>query len=161
MADATNEVHYVGNGLKNLLDQIDSYPLIDNINETFRWVDNKLFLAENIEEVVVKGRVIKISELVNSSYNNLRLVDVLRFLADNHRDILFLDQSSLRRNIQDELQLILTLDEWYHPQLDEELTDLESIRMIAKVLQSGKVEDYRPRIDSNTHWVHWTKDFDE
>ncbi|MDF9796325.1 hypothetical protein OKW21_001588 [Catalinimonas alkaloidigena] len=163
MADATNEVYYVGNGLKNFLVQGDSFPIIDNIDETFTWIGNKMYLTENIEEIVVKGRAINISELVNSSRNGekLRLIDVLRFLVDNHREILFLDQRDVKSNIQEELQLILTLEEWYHPQPDEELTELESIRMIAKVLQSGKVEEYFPRIASNTHWSNWTKYFDE
>ncbi len=161
MANATNEVHYIGNGLENLLDQIASFPVVDNFNEAFTWADGQAFLTEHTEEIVVKGRAINIFELVDTSHGKLRIIDVLRLLIDNYRDTLFLDQPDLRKNIREELQLILTLDEWYHPQLDEELIEGESIRMIAEVLQSGRIEKYQPKVFPNTHWSHWVKYFDE
>ena len=60
-------------------------------------------------------------------------------------------------SVTPELQQLLQLDEWHHPDLagDERPSQLESFRQLAAVLASGDVANYRPSTPANTHWRNW------
>jgi hypothetical protein len=83
--------------------------------------------------------------------------DLLRSLLPEHRDLLLATEEELRDRVPADLPLILTLNEWHHPDLaDDELpSQSETFQLIAEVLVSGDASCYRPTQKPNTHWSNW------
>jgi hypothetical protein len=52
---------------------------------------------------------------------------------------------------------VLLLNEWYHNDLanGEMPSENETFQMIAKVLETGNAEFYKPTKEPNTHWKNW------
>ena len=51
--------------------------------------------------------------------------------------------------------VILVLDEWRNPLVNELPSRLESIQMLAEVVSSGDAAKYNPTELPNTHWSNW------
>jgi hypothetical protein len=85
------------------------------------------------------------------------LHELARFLAEVARDDVLATPHERRAHVPLELEEILVLDEWTHPDVacSERPSQLESFQQIARVLETGNVTLYRPTTPPNTHWKHW------
>lgn len=83
--------------------------------------------------------------------------ELCRFLAETHRDMVLASTSERRTSVPDELDEILVLDEWCHPDIvaTERPSESETFQLLATVLVSGDPRAYRPRSAPNTHWSRW------
>ena len=84
----------------------------------------------------------------------------LRLLVPAHRDLLLADTAETYRRLPGDLPVILTLDEWRHPEglmdnFADEVNADETFRMLAEVLETGDIARYRPQRPPNTHWSNW------
>jgi hypothetical protein len=82
--------------------------------------------------------------------------EVVRELVPEHRDLLLADESELRALVPPELPEILRLEAWRHPDVLVERPSREEVfQLLAKVLDTGDVHQYRPTQTPNTHWSNW------
>ncbi len=83
--------------------------------------------------------------------------ELCRCLAAQYRDHVLASDQERRTSLPPNLDLILQLDEWHHPDLaDDQLpADTETFQQIAQVLATGDVDFYKPTETANTHWKNW------
>jgi hypothetical protein len=81
------------------------------------------------------------------------LIDVLRRLVPEHRELLLADESEPRRRTPADLPEVRRPDRWHHP--DGELpSESTTFRQLADVLTTGEVKRYAPGRPPDTHWSH-------
>ena len=80
-----------------------------------------------------------------------------RYLAYKHRDMVFCTEEERRVSIAPEMELILQLDEWHHPDIsgDEVPSSSETFERIAEVITTGISDAYKVTKLPNTHWKNW------
>jgi hypothetical protein len=102
--------------------------------------------------VVVRGQAITVVGEPGEE-----LVDVLRRLVPEHRELLLANETELRRRIPLDLPEVLRLDQWYHPDPIEgpPPSESETFRQIADLLVTGDLSRYTPSTPPNTHWSNW------
>ena len=83
--------------------------------------------------------------------------DLLRLLAQEHRDLLLLPEDNLREFIPADLPQFIRLDAWYHNDLagDELPSQIETFPLLAQALVTSNPHDYAPTLAPNTHWSNW------
>ena len=115
-------------------------------------------------EINLRGNLIPLPD--KSEYQNHGIVfeeehpllfELSRYLAGQYRDEVLCAKEERRISILPEMNQILQLEEWPHPDLvnDEMPSETESFRMLAEVLVTGDVSRYSPSAPANTHWSHW------
>jgi hypothetical protein len=59
--------------------------------------------------------------------------------------------------IPSDIPKIIELDNWFHPDIanDELPSENETFIQIAKVLETGNAEYYKPTHMPNTNWANW------
>jgi hypothetical protein len=136
------------------------------INEG-QWQDaeNGEFLAEDAREVVVRNHAIQlptINEYVQHGIEleqapRLQVFELCRFLADIARSQVLGTSQERRVSVFPEMEQILQLEEWHHPNLveDERPSRCETFQQLAHVLAAGDTSFYRPTKLANTHWRNW------
>ena len=80
--------------------------------------------------------------------------EMCRFLAAKYRDDVLATTNERGFNVPSNLEPILTLEDWIHPDLvnDEKPSGTETFRQLAKVLATGNVTEYTLKGEGNTHW---------
>ncbi|WP_370377976.1 hypothetical protein [Catenulispora sp. GAS73] len=121
--------------------------------------------AENDEETYTgtytgAGFVVRGRRLLVDAPTGTPMEQALRLLVPAHRDLLLADTAELYRRLPGDLPVILTLDEWRHPEglmddFADEVDADETFRMLAEVLETGDTARYRPQRAPNTHWSNW------
>jgi len=83
--------------------------------------------------------------------------EVCRYLSHHHRDLVLATEVERRHNIPAELEQVLLLEDWIHPDLaDGELPGQTlTFQQIQDVLISGEIGKYEPPETGNTHWKNW------
>ena len=83
--------------------------------------------------------------------------ELCRYLADRYQSDVLGTESERRISVLPEMDQVLLLDEWHHPNVvEEELpSEIESFQQIADVLVSGDASRYATRESPNTHWSNW------
>ena len=86
----------------------------------------------------------------------IAVYELCRWLAHHHRSAVLATEEERRFHLPPELDRILTLDEWRHPDITgaKMPSDLATFSSVADVLLSGDVEAYTPE-PANTHWKNW------
>lgn len=145
----TDILHTFGNcltsgepGFENadFLDRIDNWDEIEDDDQPETYCGSS---------IVIRGRQLDIP----ADYGE-EIIDVLRRLVPEHRELLLADASELRRRIPADLPEIMRLDQWHHP--DGELpSESTTFSQLADVLVTGDVKRYTPNMPPNTHWSHW------
>lgn len=89
--------------------------------------------------------------------DNVKTFELCRYLAGIARDQLLATAAERRFHVLPEMQEILVLDEWRHPNLleDELPGGSETFQQLVQVLLTGNVREYRPTESPNTHWRNW------
>ena len=89
--------------------------------------------------------------------NDIHVFECCRYLAEKHRELVLATEIERRGAISSELNQLLLLDDWLHPNLVEEEvpSENETFRQLAELLASGDVSKYNPTVQGNTHWSNW------
>jgi hypothetical protein len=135
--------------------------------ESGPWQDDEdgEVVSDTAKEVVVRGRPVTLpdrDEYVRRGVNlekppRVRVFELCRYLADVMRDEVLATSQERRVSVLPEMDLLLQLEEWHHPDLagGEVASDSETFRQLASVLATGDIGLYRPSLPPNTHWSHW------
>lgn len=117
------------------------------------------FLRENIFPIYHEREVYKTAGIEIEDNTRITAFEFLRLLDALHHDKLIASEEELRERIPTDIPQILELHNWYHPDLaNEELpSNNETFIQIAKVLETGNIEYYKPTFKPNTSWKNWTE----
>jgi hypothetical protein len=128
------------------------------------WIDGE-HVAPSASEVVLRDQPVPLPPVAEYLSHGIDLQDpprvaifeVCRYLADDYRDRVLATDEERRTNVPPELDQLLVLDDWHHPDLieGEHPSHVESFRQLAAVLETGDAAQYQPSEPSNTHWQHW------
>jgi hypothetical protein len=152
----------------------DNY-LENNPNNEFRfvypldnaWIDDPCeAVASSAERIILRDQEIRLPSRVDFRRHKIELRDpteiavyeVCRYLAAEHRDLVLATPDELRGNVPSELNQILQLNEWHHPDVvydEHRPSNSETFRQLAEVLVTGKIEHYKPSQPPNTDWRNW------
>jgi hypothetical protein len=88
---------------------------------------------------------------------NVWVYDLCRYLAAVARDQVLATPAERRISVPPDLEQILQLEEWHHPDVcrDERPSASPTFQQLARVLVTGDPREYRPRRPPNTHWSNW------
>jgi len=83
--------------------------------------------------------------------------ELCRYLASKHRDLVLATRAERRVSVPPELEQILVLEDWNHPDLAGSARPSENgcFLQLASVLATGDRSRYRPSEAPNTHWRNW------
>jgi hypothetical protein len=86
-----------------------------------------------------------------------RVFELCRFLAATKREKVLGTPQERRTNVLPELQQILQLEEWEHPDIisNQLASDTQAFQQLSEVLASGDIGGYHPSRPPNTHWRYW------
>jgi hypothetical protein len=89
--------------------------------------------------------------------DRVQVYELLRYLAATERDRLLATPDEQRMRVRDDMEKILQLEEWRHPDVLHGVTPSESetFQQLAQVLATGDVRRYAPTEAPNTHWSNW------
>ncbi len=131
------------------------------------WID------EETADTVVPGRTVlgrdsqiqipgreeyKALDIELESPDEVFVHEFCRYLASTSRDLVLSTSNELRNLVADEMNLVLTLDDWNDPDIvdpENKPSRNETFQQLADVLATGDVNKYRPTLDPNTHWKNW------
>ena len=131
------------------------------------WLDQEdgEFLAEHATTVAVRGTPISIPPAntfqqykISPKYlPRVHVAELCRYLADIEREKILCATEERRINVPPEMEQILQLEEWHHPNLviGERPSQVETFRQLADVLAKGDTKLYRHSEPPNTHWSNW------
>jgi hypothetical protein len=122
-------------------------------------------VAQDAREVVVREQAIPLPSLDQYARHGIELeqpprvqvFELCRFLADIARQQVLATPQEQRVSVRPDMEKILQLEEWHHPNLveDERPSGSETFQQLARVLAMGDVKLYRPSQPPNTHWRNW------
>jgi hypothetical protein len=129
------------------------------------WLDGEL-VADGATLLTLRGRSIAMPSraayqsagVVLQAPPRVELFELCRVLAHEARDAVLATPRECRINVPAELQLLLTLDEWAHPDFvddTERPSGSTTFQQLARVLVSGDINEYHPAEAPNTHWSNW------
>jgi hypothetical protein len=129
------------------------------------WIDEE-FVAADAREIRLRDRAFPLPSL--NDYENfginlgapprVQIFELCRYVAGLKRSDILATVEELRVNVPPEMQQVLQLDEWNHPDVCNETcrpSGSETFRQIAEVLVTGDAEAYCPTQPANTHWLNW------
>jgi len=131
------------------------------------WQDRQTaeLIAADAREVVVRGSPLSLPPRELYAEHGIQLEDdrhihtyeLCRFLADVARDRVLASPEEQRVSVLADMTKVLQLEEWNHPDLVNEAlpSATECFVQLARVLETGDVEQYRPTQPPNTHWRNW------
>jgi hypothetical protein len=132
------------------------------------WQDaeNGEFVAEGSHDVVVRKQPIPLPSVGEYARHGIdleqaprvRVFELCRFLADIAREQLLATPKEQRVSVLPEMDQILQLEEWHHPNVVDEQerpSGSETFQQLARVLATGDVRLYQPSQPPNTHWRNW------
>jgi hypothetical protein len=134
-------------------------------------IENEDWLDEKDQEKVKTGSFVTVrgktvAPISNELYKDYSIVlenktpmvfELARLLAAMKRESILANNNERRENVYPNLNQILVLDEWYHPDLVEgELpSGNETFQQLAEVLETGDISKYKPTKEPNTAWGNW------
>jgi hypothetical protein len=141
-------------------DSRNFYPLDDG-----PWIEEELVSDEPGVDLRLRGKPLSIPsrrdyaqlEIELESPERVHVFELCRYVAARHRDEVLATSTEQRVSVMPDMQQLLQLDEWHHPDLadDQRPSELETFRQLAEVLATGDVSRYQPTVSANTHWKHW------
>ena len=127
--------------------------------------DLELVAAPAASAVHLRGQALELPRLDQFESNaiileepaRIRTFELCRLLASTHRNLVLATPEERRVSVPDELDELLVLDEWRHPDVvnDELPSDSETFIRLAGVLADGDRASFRACETPNTHWSNW------
>ncbi|KLV03829.1 hypothetical protein ABT56_17460 [Photobacterium aquae] len=129
------------------------------------WLDEKdLEYTKTKGVCVLRGNKVLVPELPEYQKYGIELeeespltFEFCRFLAHKYRDLVLCTEDERRVSVSPELELLLQLDAWSHPDISR--GDLPSssntFKQVVKAIEVGSAKSYKQTKDENTHWVNW------
>ncbi|MFO0697364.1 MAG: hypothetical protein U0230_27550 [Polyangiales bacterium] len=128
--------------------------------------DTDELVSERATSVTLRGKPVPIPTLSDLAAEGIEpqeppriaTFELCRFLAARHRSDVLATPIERRVSVPPELEEILVLDEWHHPNIvddEERPSGSETFRQLAEVLTTGDTRRYRPSAEPNTHWSNW------
>lgn len=114
--------------------------------------------------VVVRGEALPLPDSSRYEQFGVRLsgespmvFELCRYLAAIRREQVLATAEERRVSILPEMNQILQLEEWSHPNLvdGERPSETECFQQLARTLETGNVGLYQPGKAPNTHWSNW------
>jgi hypothetical protein len=128
-------------------------------------LDDSDLLADAGHTVSVRGKSLPIPSRREYAEQGIALQDesrvyvfeLCRLLAASNRESVLASQAERRVSIPPQLEQILLLDDWHHPDLagGEAMGNSATFESLANALAAGDASKYRPTMPPNTHWRHW------
>ncbi len=123
-------------------------------------------VSESAREIVIRSRSVRLpsAEEVGrlgvplTEAPRIRVFELSRYLAAVFRNDLLATESERRMHLRPEMEQLLLLDEWHHPNVVDAAdrpSGSQTFQQLAKVLETGDVRHYSPTMPPNTHWVNW------
>jgi len=83
--------------------------------------------------------------------------ELCRYISSVNRDAVLATNVERRYNVPIHLEEVLSLDDWFHPDLvdGQKPSEVESFQQISKVLETGDASQYKPTLKGNTYWKNW------
>ena len=83
--------------------------------------------------------------------------EFLRMLDTLYHDKLVATEKEIRERIPIAIPKIIELHEWFYPDVVNGAlpSENETFKLIAKALESGNPEQYKPTHKPNTYWTNW------
>jgi hypothetical protein len=135
------------------------YPLSDG------WRGELERVAKSARSLELRGRQVSIPAIDEYGKHGIKLVEpphvkvfeLCRYLAAVYREDVLATEPERRVNVPPELEPLLRLDEWHHPDRLRNETPAGSVtfQQLAAVLASGDESKYRPTSPPNNHWRFW------
>lgn len=165
----TNSLHIYGNCLNFPpgLDNNNFLFLTGNSDEGNTFDEEQQdSLNPNVHSMLLRGQKIPVphdSEFYLSkgiSFEDephITIWEFLRGIAVDHQEHIFATEAEIRQRLPVDLPAVIRLNEWYHPDLasGEKPSENETFQMIAKVLETGDQQFYKPVNAPNNHWSNW------
>jgi hypothetical protein len=128
------------------------------------WQGPDEFVADDGQEIVLRGQPFPLPSLQElaqqgiefSEPPHLSVFELCRYLAAVAREKVLATPAERRISVLPEMQQILQLEEWNHPDLTiEPPSSSPTFHLLAGVLETGDVSMYRSTLPPNTHWRNW------
>lgn len=129
------------------------------------WIDdeNPEFVVEQ-GEIVLRGQSLEIPQ--PNAYATKGVIldeeqpgvfELCRYLAHDHREAVLATKGERHISILPEMEQIMLLDEWHHPDLVNGQTpsQTETFQLIASVLEKNEPELFSTVEPVNNHWKNW------
>ena len=141
--------------------------LTDDANNCNTFDDEEYFyLNPDCSSFILRGLTLplyhnrelyKISGIEIEDPTRINAFEFLRLLDTLHHDKLVATEIEIRERIPSDIPKILELHNWFHPDVvnDELPSKNETFMQIAKVLETGNIEHYKPTQEPNTNWKNW------
>lgn len=115
-----------------------------------------------MQYIAFNGRLPRVEEYARHGIEleqapRVQVFELCRYLAKIARENVLATESERRVSVFPEMEQLLQLEEWHHPDLVEGQRpgDSETFQQLAEVLATGDVSRYRPSRPPNTHWRNW------
>jgi hypothetical protein len=120
----------------------------------------------NVKTMLLRGESIQIprdpefyvsQQVELEASPEIKIWEFLRGISNDYRDSFLATEEEIRARISKDLPGIIRLNEWFHADLadGEKPSDCETFQMVARVLETGNLTDYRPTKMPNNHWENW------
>ena len=127
--------------------------------------DNTEFVTPGENVIVVRDQTIALPSIADYVRHGIELeqspqvqvFELCRYLADIAREQVFATPEERRVSILPDMEQILQLEEWHHPNVidGERPSGSETFQQLSRVLAAGDVGLYRSSQPPNTHWRNW------
>ncbi|MFZ1699232.1 MAG: hypothetical protein WBO10_00005 [Pyrinomonadaceae bacterium] len=127
--------------------------------------DNAEFVSVNAQCIFLRQSQFTLPDISEYARHDIDLVDfprvrvfeLCRFLAATHRESCLATNSERRSSVRPEMEAILQLEEWHHPDLlsNKLPSASEAFQQLALALAKGDKSEYKPTEPANTHWSNW------
>jgi len=128
-------------------------------------LDDSDLLAEEAHVVSVRGKNLQIPSRELYAAHGISLEDesrvhvfeLCRLLAAVNRERVLATSDERRVCIPAELEQILQLEEWHHPDLagGDNLSSSSTFTSLVDALVSGDASSYKTTMPANSHWSNW------
>ena len=132
------------------------FELVSKDATTVKVRDKELTIDHNNQNYIAKG--IEIQDFDNPD----ELIDyqsLVRYLDETNPEIFRATEEELKTSIPVDLPFIMKIDEWHHKSYSEYGGDkpstYETFNLIADILVSKKIENWKPTLEPNNDWKNW------
>jgi hypothetical protein len=129
-------------------------------------IEDLLYVRSDVDHLMIRGKRIPVDLRPQLfSAKGIKLISppkidapaLLRSLVPEYRDLLLATPIELAQRNPHQTPTVLVLEEWYHPDLcSMQLpSKTETFQMLAALIETGNLGEYRPTLAPNTHWSNW------